>query len=679
MRQNNIITRFCFCALISLMIFSCKKDLDQKPLSTVDPDIYFSSESQLMSYVNNLYAPRNSADNGNDQEFDVHTSWSFGTFGLDNNTDNMNNKTSASHFIPGEWRVDQTGGDWSFGYIYKCNYFLKYAGGKKDAGEITGAQANIDQYFGEVYFLRAFEYFKKLQRLGDFPIVTEPLPNEMEPLIEASRRMPRTEVAKFILADLDKAISLLKDDPDGGQKNRISKYAAYMLKSRVALYEGTWMKYFKGTAFVPGGEGWPGAAKDYNSNYSISDYDAVMNDFFDQCMAASEIVAGRFPLVSNNGVLQQSSSDPENPYLNMFGSVSLSGYSEVIFWKQYDRGLGISHNVPIAAQTGGYVNGLTRGYVDNFLLSNGKPIYADPATYKGDDYIANVRQNRDGRLWLFLKEPNQKNLLFNPEGAARANPVEGYPNITSSNGEVGYGTGYAIRKGGTFDGTQLTDNNGSYTGSIVFRSVEALLNYMEANYERSGSLNGIAIGYWRAIRDRARITGDYTVTVAATDMNKEALNDWGAYSAGHLIDPVLYNIRRERRSELMAEGLRLADLKRWRALDQLITTPYHLEGMKLWGPMKDWYVDVNGNSILKYNTSDANVSDPAKSLYLRPQEINPNSLILQQGGVKWAMAHYLSPIAIQHFLITSADGSVSNSPVYQNPYWPLTAGNGAIR
>jgi hypothetical protein len=120
----------------------------------------------------------------------------------------------------------------------------------------------------------------------------------------------------------------------------------------------------------------------------------------------------------------------------------------------------------------------------------------------------------------------------------------------------------------------------------------------------------------------------------------------------------------------------MADLRRWRALDQLTTTPYHLEGFKLWGNMKDWYVDGNGNTTLKYGTGDANVSGPDQSVYLRPQEINPSSLIYLQGGCKWAMAHYLYPIAIQHFLITGG-GSADNSPIYQNPYWPLVANEGA--
>ena len=96
--------------------------------------------------------------------------------------------------------------------------------------------------------------------------------------------------------------------------------------------------------------------------------------------------------------------------------------------------------------------------------------------------------------------------------------------------------------------------------------------------------------------------------------------------------------------------------------------------------MKDWYKDSEGNSILIYGANDSrsNVSAPELSQYLRPQEVAGNSLIMQQGGFKWAMAHYLSPIAIQNFLNTSADGSdVATSPIYQNPGWPTTPNLGA--
>ena len=98
----------------------------------------------------------------------------------------------------------------------------------------------------------------------------------------------------------------------------------------------------------------------------------------------------------------------------------------------------------------------------------------------------------------------------------------------------------------------------------MFRSVEALLNYIEACYERTGAIDATADRYWKAIRARHQgLDQDYNKTIQATVMSEEAKGDWGAYTAGQLIDPVRYNIRRERRLELMAEGFRSADLYRW--------------------------------------------------------------------------------------------------------------------
>ncbi len=216
------------------------------------------------------------------------------------------------------------------------------------------------------------------------------------------------------------------------------------------------------------------------------------------------------------------------------------------------------------------------------------------------------------------------------------------------------------------------------TGSIIFRAVEAYLNYIEASYLKNGGIDAKADKYWRQIRERAGINPDYNVTINATDITQEAQNDFAAYSHGVLLsDKTLYNIRRERRCELMAEGMRYFDLKRWRALDQLESQPYIIEGFKLFGPMKNWY---NGQ-LVEAGTpgKTANVSSSSESMYLRPYRINLSASNLVKDGYKWTAAHYLEPIAIQHFLITATDPSdLTTSVIYQNPGWPLVANSGAI-
>ena len=93
--------------------------------------------------------------------------------------------------------------------------------------------------------------------------------------------------------------------------------------------------------------------------------------------------------------------------------------------------------------------------------------------------------------------------------------------------------------------------------------------------------------------------------------------------------------------------------------------------------MKDWYLNSDGTSALTYglDISGARISPPDRSMYYRPYEKSRTSLVLD--GYRWNMAHYLSPVAIQHFLITSKENDVTTSPIYQNPGWPMTAGEGA--
>jgi hypothetical protein len=661
--------------MICLAFASCV-ELDQTPLSSLPPEVYFETEAQLQTYIDRLYS---------EVPFDVHGSWSYGVYGIDGNTDNMATVSADNIWIPANYKVAQGGGDWSFTYIYRCNYFFKFVMPKYEAKAIQGAAANIDHLVGEAYFLRAYEYFKRMQRLGDFPIITELLDDDMASLTEASKRRPRTEVAHFILEELDRAIALLNDNV---ATTRITRKAALLFKSRVALYEGTWEKYFNNTAFVPNGPGWPGAASNAGYQFPKGSIDAEVAFFLDEAMKAAKEVASSTALVVNTGVLPQSVSDPENPYLKMYGDVDLSGYSEALFWRQYNRGLGITHNVCSYATAGCHKTGLTRGYVDNFLMADGTPIYAAGSGYRGDDSLNCVRTDRDGRLQLFLKAPGDVNYYEpGPVPERCYYPIEPVPDVILGDVEKGYNTGYTIRKGYNPAFDQMNVNNGSYTGSIVFRAAEAYLNYIEACYEKNGSLDADARDYWVAIRSRANgganVSWDdiRSNTIDKTDISRETPNDFGAYSAGvALTDPTLYSIRRERRMELLAEGMRLFDLKRWRALDQLTTTPYHIEGCKFWGDNFHYYtiVEPSGTTVARPKDYPAPfagiVSPPSSGEYLLPYEIKPTDPVAQQGGLRWKMAHYLSPIAVDHLLITSPDGTDANaSAIYQNPYWPVTS------
>ncbi len=682
MKANKYLLKALVVVYSLVGLCSCEGFLDREPKSTIPPELYFNTADQLEANLNDEYP----------NILPSYGQWTYGIFGEDTDTDNQIGVNANDRYTSDRWKVPYSeGSNWKFERIYRVNFFLSETL-PKFGEDISGSQntifgdvPTIKHYIGEMYFLRAYEYFKKLMLFGDFPIIEKPLTDDKSTLIEASKRYPRNEVARFILSDLDKASEYMSEVDMA--TTRINKDLAELLKSRVALFEASWLLNFKGTAFVPGGEDWPGASLYPNYQYPSGSIDKEIEFFLNQAVESSKLVAEKYKssLTENTGVLQQSADAPSNPYYDMFASEDLSSVKEVLLWRQYARGL-VTHNINAAASRGNYRVGLTRGLVQNFLMLDGSPVYTHGSYADGDGYymgdktISDVRANRDPRLSIFLKEPGQKNILFeldNIEGT-EAVITEPYPAITSGDGERGYATGYALRKGGSFNRKHYA-NGGGYTGQVYFRAAEALLNYMEASYLLNGSLDASAREYWTIIRKRAGISTDFDKTISLTDMQKEAENDWGAYTAGNILqDKTLYNIRRERRCEFMAEGLRYMDLRRWRSMDQLISSPSHLEGMHLWNtPMEEWYQDENGKSTLIADGTDkSNVSSKNRSEYLRPFE--RISTQPAYDGCTWRMAYYLYPIMIKQFQLTSSSqGDISTSIIYQNPYWPKEADNPA--
>lgn len=651
----------------SLGLTSCNDFLDKEPESNVTPAAFFTAESDLAAYTINLYGVLTSIAPG---------SYGMGTFAYDNATDNQAATDYSSRWVPGNWKVGQSGGAWDFGNIRNVNYFLDQVLPKYEAGKISGAAANVRHYIGEAYFLRAYLYLDKLQSLGDFPIVLTALPDDKETLVQASKRQPRHKVAQQILDDLDKALELLSQTAPGG-KNRISRDAALLLRSRAALFEATWEKYHKGTAFVPGGPGWPGNAEDVK-DFNI---DSSIDHFLTEAMKSSKELGDKLVgnLVENTDAEegQDRNLASTNPYYTMFCDKDMSGYSEVIMYRAFDRlKANVTHNIQMQLQRNGGGTGWTRGLVNSFLMRNGLPIYAANSGYDANwenQGIKATLQNRDSRIKIFTKVDNGIE-NYTDDGV---NSVDLSWTVKGNN-ETRMVTGYAVKKGKNYDTQQQLNHHFGESGSIVFRGTEALLNYMEASWLKSNTIDATADKYWRALRTRAKVDPDYNKTIAATNMQEEAKWDFGAYSHGQLVDATTYNIRRERRNEFIGEGMRWEDLIRWRACDQV--NGYQIEGMKYWGTVYEgaWrdgstnlaMVDVEGG---KGNISSKEISGD----YIRPYQISKiNNEVFD--GYKFTPAHYLSPIAQSVFRQTAAGDQtdLNTSVVYQNPGWPKIAGQG---
>lgn len=657
----------------------CDDYLDEKPQSALTPENLLTSESGLAAYSVQFY-----------NNFPNHASvygYRMGTFSVDNGTDNQASMDWSSMWAPGEWRTPASGGSWSFGSIRQVNFFFDQVLPEFEAGTITGNQDYVRQYIGEMYFFRAYEYFTRYKELGDFPIITTTLTENKEELLENSVRRPRNQVARFILDDLAKAIELLPAQSEGG-KQRLNKACAQLFRSRVALFEGTWLKYHKGTALVPGGPGWPGDA----SLLGSFDIDSEINYFLTEALNSAKPVADA---VYNN--LAENTDAPEgygpaleilNPYYAMYVEQNLDPFDEVLLYRQFNTSISspVYNNINMQLIRNGGDSGWTRGLVNSFLMQNGLPIYAAGSGYDPNWELQGVSatlQNRDSRIRVFTKGDNS--ITFYSKAGEPTYWRMGW--LVEGSAGVRNVTGFACKKGKSYDGNVQNEAQGE-VGSIIFRATEAMLNYMEADVELHGSVDNSSDAYWRALRRRAKVDEDYQKTIAATNMTEEAKGDWGAYSHNQLVSTLLYNVRRERRNEMIAEQLRLDDVRRWCALDQMITTGYQIEGIRYWGSVYDREAGVNDMNLAYDNGDPINVtvdvdggtglmSDPAISgPYVRPYQISRLSNLVFD-GYRWTRAHYLSPIAQSAFANASPDEKLDNSVIYQNPGWSKVANEGA--
>ncbi|MDE3742041.1 RagB/SusD family nutrient uptake outer membrane protein [Maribacter polysaccharolyticus] len=414
-----------------------------------------------------------------------------------------NRLSGLSYEVP----TSATSSIWSWDEVRESNWLLDHV------DQAEGDETLIDQYTGEAYFFRSYYYFNLLQSYGDLPIFPEYFDNTDEEYIYAARNS-RDEVAEFIISDLDTAISLLQSFPDISGHPRISKEVAQLFKARVALYEGTWERYHSGTDFgVDGSDG---------------------SSFL-------QIAADAAEDVMNGGVFSLYSD-----YQTLFNQVGYSGNSEVMLWRDYNSiTLSIAN---VLQQQWPNRCGYTKFAIDSYLCDDGDPISAS-TRYQGNTDLSKIETNRDPRLAATLMVPGD---LIEIDANGDEDYWE-YPDFNGTNTSL---TGYESEK---YRNVEYDSDYGDFTedtSRIIFRYAEALLIFAEAKAELGTITQSDLDISINLLRDRV---GMPHMNLGSITFDK----DWPNY--GYTLTDVLYEIRRERSVELMAEGFRADDLYRWRA------------------------------------------------------------------------------------------------------------------
>ncbi|RIJ47077.1 RagB/SusD family nutrient uptake outer membrane protein [Maribellus luteus] len=406
----------------------------------------------------------------------------------------------------------------AYGSIRGVNYFFDNY--KKCEDEFE----TYKQYMGEAYFFRAYLYFGLLKNFGDVQWISTVLETSSPELFEA--RDPRNYVADKIIADLDSAALYLSNEKTNGH-SRLNKWTALLLQSRVALYEGTWEKYHANDPF---GVDNPQPEK-----------------YFNKVVEATE-------KIMNSGLYDiYSTGSPETDYVDLFGLRDYSNNSEVMFWSKMNIDLGVHSHRTLDYLSWPRAMGLTKSLADSYLCVDGQPIAVSPL-FQGYATIATEATNRDPRFYQTIFTPDAPWLI---KDGNTTNWVYIY-NKLFTNEDLTAPTGYQRRKDYNPNAV-YHDMNFEETPSIQFRYAEVLLNFVEAKAELGSLIQNDIDRSVKKLRDRVGMP-NLQINSIVPDPNWEFPD----------LSPVINEIRRERKIELVLEEFRFDDIARWAAADELL-------------------------------------------------------------------------------------------------------------
>lgn len=397
--------------------------------------------------------------------------------------------------------------------IYYTNLLLNKAESFADKSSIAVPVA-------EAKFFRAYCYFELVQIFGNVILVTKPLELNSPELYTS--RDDRSVVIDQIVTDLTESTEGL---PETAEAGRLTKAAAWAMLSRVALYEGTWQKFHTN-----------GSSTETNTERSTSLL-GIAKD------AANKVISSkRFQLFYNEKLGVES-------YRYMFiledadcnpARLTKSSNTEYILARRHRLEDGIGTNI-----TKGYLANatfVTRKWANLYLCSDGLPIDKSPL-FKNYVGVTDEFQNRDNRMTTTLMQHGEKYWNNTTNNSRKTWDAEDLTRALTLS--VTSNSGYQNHKWAVERLVADTQESMDYP---VIRYAEVLLNYAEACYELEGKISDTDL--------------DLSLNLVRTRINPNMPKLSKLLVEGNNLS-MREEIRRERTLELVLEGFRIDDLKRW--------------------------------------------------------------------------------------------------------------------
>ena len=571
--------------------------MELEPLDKVSPEQLLETEGGVKALLANIYTMIPMED------FNYRPNNGFNQRGYDgvNETTNLAFLTDEATRSDGGVGIGYEGFNyWPYGDIRQVNIFMQNVEKAKEAGTISVADA--DRMTGEAHFARAYMYYGLVKRYGGVPLIDKVQDDDYAdggPGAVAVPRSTELDTWKFVLNECTLAAATLPDATSGSDLYRVTKWAAYALKSRVALHAASVAKYWNLAPLA--GEA---VTQKLVGGMTSADADA----FYKECIEASKF------LIENSGkslykpapaTVKEAASNFQALFLNdqneevIFSKAYLNGttntnqghsYAQFNILPQVNPGAlkygrfnpmleivdlfedytddGTGKSAKIVTRTDGnedaYIpnfHNMNNASVVNTLMSVPFVKYNDlyepfanedarllasvvvpGSSYAGTEIIIQGGFIKDNNSYVaYSNESTQKNgTTYYALGAEGETMFSGFNNVNSGEDANWTATGFGVRKYMPEGESMSPDRLSSTTSYIDMRLAEVYLNYAEAVVENGSGFGDkeLAENYLNALRRRAGHTDRISLT--------------------------LESVLKERRVEMAFEGKRFWDMNRRR-------------------------------------------------------------------------------------------------------------------
>ena len=208
--MKKIIYSICIFS-IALSAPGCKKFLDQKPLTDVPTNEFFRSVKDINTALAGIYASFQQDMTSNGDNFSGNY-FSWGEMRSDNFDDNGQYASSSyKQLAQNALTSGNSSANWTGFYrtIGRCNTAIKYIP-QAASYDNNATQTVVNNSLAQAYAMRAISYFYIIRIWGDAVVWTEPFTDATTQEDQRPRDSKESVLKNVIIADLDKAYSLIQ-------------------------------------------------------------------------------------------------------------------------------------------------------------------------------------------------------------------------------------------------------------------------------------------------------------------------------------------------------------------------------------------------------------------------------------------------------------------------------------